>query len=95
MRNYLTSLLWYEDKLSSLSSRWLFAIILLCGFALASLGVGLRQFLDDLAYLLSENDLTMAAIVLAALVVSSAVLWVLSCCVGALARRAVLYLRGL
>ena len=95
VRKYLTHLLWPEDRLSSLSSRSLVSLILLCGLVLSTIALGTIQFLDDLAYLLAENDLMMALIVLQSLLVISAALWVLSCCAGALARRVLLRLRGL
>lgn len=95
MRAYLTTLLWHQDQLSSLSSSYLVAVAALCLTILSGLGFGLFRFLEDLAFLLVENELGMALIALNVLLVGSAALWVLSCCAWALARRVLLYLRGL
>jgi len=95
VRNYLTTLLWHEDRLSSLSSKYLLALGLLSTAAVALLYRSLIQFLDDLTFLLSENDLGTALVLLTFLLVISTALWVVSCCFGALARRALLRIRGL
>jgi hypothetical protein len=71
------------------------AVTVLCLAGLRLLSVELLQFLDDLAFLLSENDAKTIAIILDLLLVMSAALWLLSCCLGALARKWLLHLRGL
>lgn len=95
MRTYLTKLIWFEDRLSSIGSGWLAALTLLCVTSLAALIGGLIGFLEDLAYLATENDFGMALISLGFVLMTGAALWVLSCCVGALSRRLLLYFRGL
>lgn len=95
VRNYLTTFIWYQDRLCSLSSAWLIVLSLGCVIELGGLAFALYQFLDDLAFLLFEADLRIVGIFFGLLLVISIGLWVLSCCLGALGRRAVLYLRGL
>jgi hypothetical protein len=62
---------------------------------LGTLVAALRAFLEDLVFLLPENDFKTAAILLGFLVLTSKALWLLSCCLGALGRRLLLRLRGL
>jgi hypothetical protein len=95
VREYFTTWLWYQDRLCSLSSRCLAGLSVICLAGLGTLGWALRQFLDDLAFLISENDAKSIFVVLEILLVSSAATWVLSCCLGALGRRLMLWLRGL
>jgi hypothetical protein len=61
----------------------------------ALLGVVGLEFLDDLAYLVAENDLRSSLIVSELLIASASALWAVSCCAVALGRRLVLYWRGL
>lgn len=95
MREHLTTWLWYRDRLCCLSSKWLVALCLACLGGLAALAIGLYRFLDDLAFLLPDNDLASALVLLELLFLASGSLWLLGCCLAALARRVVLRLRGL
>jgi hypothetical protein len=62
---------------------------------LGGIAAGLLGLLEDLAFLLAENDFRIVLIALGFVLVAGAALWVLSCCLGALSRRLLLYLRGL
>ncbi len=95
MRRYLTTLLWYEDRLSSVRSCWLVLLSLASTTGLFLLVVGLFDFLDELAFLVGENDFRTVLISFLFVLATSAALWVLSCCLGALSRRVLLRLRGL
>ena len=95
VRKYVTTFVWYEDRLCALSSGWLVAVALLCLGALTGLGTYVPGFLDDLVLLVPENDLRPALITLELLLVTSAILWVLACTLAALARRCLLAIRGL
>ncbi len=95
MRKHFTTWHWYQDRLCCLSCTWLLSLtVLLIGFLLVVV-TGTRQFLDDLAFLFGENDLRDVALVGGLLVVTSAGLWLLACCLWSLGRRLVLHLRGL
>ncbi len=95
VRNYLTKLVWYQDRLCSLSSAWLVTIALGSVVGLAALAIGADQFMDDLTFLLGEHDARTASILFGFLLLGSIGLWVLSCCLGALGRRIMLYFKGL
>ncbi len=94
VRSHLTKLLWFEDRLSSLGLGWLVGLTLLGAGTLAGIAAGLLGFLEDLAFLLSENDFRIVLIALGFVLMAGTALWVLSCCLGALSRRLILYLRG-
>jgi hypothetical protein len=55
----------------------------------------LHQFLDDLTFLLVDNDLKSTLVLLELVLLASGSLWLLACCVATLARRLILRLRGL
>jgi len=95
VRRYLTTFVWYEDRLCSLSSVWLISLATACLGGLSALALWLPGFLDDLVLLVPENDVRPALITLELLLVASAALWVLACTLAALARRCWLALRGL
>jgi hypothetical protein len=95
VRNYFTTWLWYEDRVSTLSSSFLIAISCLCLATLAASGIGLVRFLDDLAFLVAENDVRTGLVLVHFLLVASAAFWVLSCALVALTRKWLLYWRGL
>ena len=95
MRRYLTTWIWYEDRLESLPSRYLAGLSVVCLTGLGTLTWAMLQFLDDLTFLLSDYDARIIFVLVQILLTSSAALWVLSCCLGALARRLVLRRRGL
>ena len=95
MRKYLTTWLWYEDHLCSLSSSWLSALLFVSLAGVATLTLGLVQFWDDLAILIGENDARSVLILAESLILASAALWVSSCCLVALGRRLLLERRGL
>lgn len=95
MRNHFTTFVWFGDRLSSLSSAWLLLLSVLSLGGLAEGMTGLAQFLDDLVFLVSDNDLKTAILLLGLLLLLSTALWLLSCSLGALARKAILYIRGL
>jgi len=94
MRKHLTTWLWYEDRLCSLSASCLVGLTLICAAGLVVLGFGLVQFWDDLAILVAENDLRSAFILAELIVLASAGLWVLSLCVATLGQRFWLVRRG-
>jgi hypothetical protein len=95
VRQYLTTWLWYRDRLCCLPSVWLVGFAFICTAVLAALAPGLHQFLDDLAILLAENDLRAALVVLGLVLLVSGSTWLLACCLAALAWRLVLQFRGL
>jgi hypothetical protein len=95
VRTYLTTWLWYEDRLCCLPAVCLFALTILSASFLTVLGLGARPFLDDLTFLFVDNDLTTAVVLAELVLLASAGLWLLSCCLAALARRLLLYIRGL
>ena len=95
VRNYFTTWLWYQDRLCCLSLRCLLILTALSGTVLAVLGIGTRRFLDDLTFLFVDSDVTSAAVSGELVLLASAALWLLSCCLIALTRRVVLHRRGL
>jgi hypothetical protein len=95
VRRHLTTWVWYEDRLSSLPSAVILGIACFSFAGLTLLGFVGIEFLDDLAYLVGENDVRSLIIVADLCVASGAAIWVLSCCLGALAHRVMLRLRGL
>src|SRR4051812_22731441 len=96
VRKNLTTLLWYEDRLCSLSSTYLFFLSFFCLAVMGALAVGMREFLDDLTFLMTDSEGARAAsLLLGLLLLWSSALWVLSCCLGALGRKWLLYIRGL
>lgn len=94
VRNHLTKLLWFEDRLSSLGLGWLSALTVLGAGVLVGIAAGLLGFLEDLAFLIAENDFRIILIALGFVLIAGTALWVLSCCLGALSRRLLFYLRG-
>jgi hypothetical protein len=78
-----------------LSSACLFSLSLACLVGLGALGVQLFHFLDDIPFLLVESDAKTALTLFDLLLLTSIGLWLLSCCVGALVRRVLLYVKGL
>jgi hypothetical protein len=95
VREYLTTWLWYRDRLCCLSSTWLLSLCVICAAGLAGVAAGLHQFLDDLTVLLPDNDLLTTLVLVELLLSGSGILWLLGCCLATLARRFILYLRGL
>jgi len=95
VRNYFTTWLWYQDRLCCLSMACLLSLTALSTTILAVLAVGTRHFLDDLTFLFVDNDVTAAAVSGELVLLASAAVWLLSCCLGTLTRRLVLHLRGL
>ena len=95
MRTYLTTWLWYEDRICCLPAVCLFMLSILSASFLAVLVLGTRPFLDDLTFLFEDNDVTMAVVLAELVLLASAALWLLSCCLAALTRRLLLYIRGL
>ena len=95
VRTYLTSWLWYQDRLCCLSSKWLLSLSLICLAGVAADAAALHQFLDDLTFLLFDNDLKSGLVLLEMVLLASGILWLLACCLGTLARRIILRLRGL
>jgi hypothetical protein len=75
MRKHLTTFLWFEDKLCSLSAGRLATLSLACCAMTILLVLQALDFLDDLAFLLAENDAISFIAVLALLLMSSAALW--------------------
>jgi hypothetical protein len=94
VRAYLTTWLWYRDRLCCLSSKWLLSLSLLCLAGVAADAAALHQFLDDLTFLLVDNELKSALVLVELMLLASGGLWLLACCLGTLARRAILRLRG-
>jgi hypothetical protein len=94
VRKYLTTWLWYQDRLTCLSVAWLSALTAFSAAFLAGLAVGTRHFLDDVTFLFVDNDMTMLAVSGELVLLASAAVWLLSCCLGALTRRLVLHVRG-
>ena len=95
MRTHITTLVWYADRLSSLSSPWLVVVSFLSLGGLGAAGMGIFEFLDDLTFLVSDTDLITIGVLLGLLLFASAAIWLLSCTLGALGRRLILYVRGL
>ncbi len=95
MRTYLTKLVWFQDRLCSLASAWLVTIALGCVIGLAAVAVGLIEFMEDLTFLLGDHEVRTASILFCFLLLGSIGLWVFCCCLAALARRVMLYLKGL
>ena len=95
MRKHLTTWVWYEDRLCSLPSSCLLFLSFVCLVGLSALAFGLLGFWEDMAVLLGETDLRSDVIFLESLLMASAALWVLSCCLMALCRRFILARRGL
>ncbi len=95
MRRYLTTLRWYEDRLCSLSSKWLASLSLVCLAGLSALIAWFAQFQDDLVPLMGERDRGTVIILAGLLLLASAALWLVSICLAALGRRLVLYLKGI
>jgi len=94
-RKYLTTVIWFKDKLCSLPSVYLVLFCLACLLGLGALALLMFQFLDDLAFLIMDGDLTLAGIFFGLLLLTSIALWLLSCLLAALGRRLILYFRGL
>lgn len=95
VRRYLTTLRWYEDRLCSLSSRWLASLSLVCLAGLGALLVWFSRFQDDLVPLMGEKDRGTVITLTGLLLLASAALWLVSVCLAALGRRLVLFLRGI
>jgi hypothetical protein len=95
VRQYLTTCLWFRDRICCLSSKWLVALCVISVLLLAAVAGTLHSFLDDLTFLMTESDLRTALVLLELVLLASGSLWLLACCVAALGRRLVLQRRGL
>jgi hypothetical protein len=90
VRKYLTTYLWYEDRLCSLSTTHLLLLSFLCLGVLSFLGYRGVQFMEDLAFLLSEADAGTFFALLGLLLLASVALWLLALASATLGRRVIL-----
>jgi hypothetical protein len=90
VRRYLTTYLWYEDRLCSLSTAHLLLLSFLCLGVLSLLGHRWVQFMEDLAFLLSESDAATFFALLGLLLLTSVALWLLALASATLGQRLIL-----